>query len=449
MQYQIETKTVEEYLIAFPIKMEEVDKVIGRPTFTKINKVIVAIKRNCIAMDDTRSRVGKLHCIMNSQHLETGGIGIPPSVNPGPATFAGLASAAARDNYIIDHTAQMAQWQADCNVKEACKRFLVSRFEPVYFQELADPVTDFKQVSVRDMLRHLTTRYPPTPDETQLQEAILQEDWDPNNHIENLFQSVREGVETLLAMGAITVVDLDKTYIKYVYYAIRGSGQFDAACIKWNLLPAIDRQTIAQIRAYFTKKYDIFDASQNSLHQAGVANSVQLQEILQATNDGLISVRDIIRDNKEEVDTFKSTILQMVKAKNNDTVDDTATTFSAMTAHSALQEQNHQRRMAELEALIRSNNSGGGGGRDGGGRGGGRGRGNQTYRRWSDGPANATKTSKYYPNDNYCWKHGYDCSNKHHSGTCRDTVPGHQAAATGANPMGGSMKDKEFSKWKD
>jgi hypothetical protein len=32
MQYQIITKMVEEYLIAFPIKMKEVDKVIGRWT---------------------------------------------------------------------------------------------------------------------------------------------------------------------------------------------------------------------------------------------------------------------------------------------------------------------------------------------------------------------------------------------------------------------------------
>jgi hypothetical protein len=60
MQYQITTKTVEEYLIAFPIKMEEVDRVIGRPTFTIVNRVTVALKTNCIAMEDPRSRVGRL-----------------------------------------------------------------------------------------------------------------------------------------------------------------------------------------------------------------------------------------------------------------------------------------------------------------------------------------------------------------------------------------------------
>jgi hypothetical protein len=54
MQYQITTKTAEEYLTAFPIQTGEVDKVIGRPTFTKANKMMVALKTNCIALEDAR-----------------------------------------------------------------------------------------------------------------------------------------------------------------------------------------------------------------------------------------------------------------------------------------------------------------------------------------------------------------------------------------------------------
>jgi hypothetical protein len=67
MQYQITTKTVEEYLTAFPIKMEEVNKVLGRPNFTKVNRVTVTLKTNCIAMEDPRSMVGRIHCIVNYQ----------------------------------------------------------------------------------------------------------------------------------------------------------------------------------------------------------------------------------------------------------------------------------------------------------------------------------------------------------------------------------------------
>jgi hypothetical protein len=106
--------------------MEEVDKVTGIPNFTKVNRVIVALKTNCIAMEHPRSMVGRLHCIVNSQHLEQGGVGIPASINPGTPTIVGLADALARENYMLYHMTRRAQWQSDFNVKEACKRYLVS-----------------------------------------------------------------------------------------------------------------------------------------------------------------------------------------------------------------------------------------------------------------------------------------------------------------------------------
>ena len=137
-------------------------------------------------------------------------------------------------------------------------------------------------------------------------------------------------------------------------------------------------------------------------------------------------------------------------------MDDNATTFSAMTANSAVQD----RRIAELEALLRTSaltttsatGTGGGRGGRGGGRGGRGGRGGNNagggvYKSRADGPTNCTKNSKFYTAETYCWSHGYDCSTRHHSGSYFRKEPGHMDAATGDNPMGGSIKDKEFSKW--
>jgi hypothetical protein len=49
---------------------------------------------------------------------------------------------------------------------------------------------------------------------------------------------------------------------------------------------------MGQIRTFFAKKCDVYDAQTNLLHSAGVANNVQLQELREVTTDGLISVRD-------------------------------------------------------------------------------------------------------------------------------------------------------------
>jgi hypothetical protein len=204
--------------------------------------------------------------------------------------------------------------------------------------------------------------------------------------------------------------------------------------------------TLLQIKTYFGDKYKVFDAQRLSLPQAGVANSVQLQEEQQAT-------RDAIRTLREDQADSNTAIIHMVQDKTDGGLDDAATAFSAMTAHPALKDK----RIEELEAQnsqLRSNTTlpgrDGNPGRGGGtGRGTGRGRGRGSYRVRSDGPPNSTKTGPYWPNDNYCWTHGYDCAKNHDSRSCEYQAPGHQVSAAGGTPMGGSIKDKEFSKWKN
>jgi hypothetical protein len=158
----------------------------------------------------------------------------------------------------------------------------------------------------------------------------------------------------------------------------------------------------------------------------------------------------------------------MVAARSTtggDGIDDNVTAFSALTASSAVKD----RRIIDLELQLRRANtstipppSGGdsafpwrggggcsrGGGRGGAGRGGAsRGGASRGYQSRADGPENMTKNSKYWNDDIYCWTCGYDCSKNHDSTTCNHEATGHQFAATGANPMGKSIKDKEYSKW--
>jgi hypothetical protein len=212
---------------------------------------------------------------------------------------------------------------------------------------------------------------------------------------------------------------------------------------------------------------------------AGVANSAQqVQELEQAIRSGFISIKE--RQEEQDAvnarqDAINASVLQMVASRSADGMDDNATAFSAMTASSAVKD----RRIKDLEAQLRRANSNsntgppptggssggsafpwrgsGGGGRGssgsgsggrGTGRNGGRGSGarGRNYRSKADGPANMTKHSKYWKADTYCWSCGYDCSKNYDSKTCEYKALGHQDAATGANPLGGSTKDKGILK---
>ena len=208
---------------------------------------------------------------------------------------------------------------------------------------------------------------------------------------------------------------------------------FEEACIKWKALPAADKTINRQCRAFFSKKYNVYHTSQNSLALAGVANSVQqVQELEQVTHNGFCAIGERHEEqsavnNRQEA--INASVMQMIAARGSDGVDNNVTAFLAMTANSAVQD----RRIAELEALLRtsaitasppSTGGGTGGGRGGRGRGrgrggagrggGGRGTGNNggsgrgSNRSRADGPANMTKNSKYWTAETYCWSCGYD-----------------------------------------
>jgi hypothetical protein len=103
-------KTVEEYLLAFPIQMEEVDKITDCPTFKSCNRIIKALKTNCISIEDEQSDLDKLHCIIDTENMEDDAIAIAASINPGPLSFDNLADTqAAKDSYFFDHVDQGAR----------------------------------------------------------------------------------------------------------------------------------------------------------------------------------------------------------------------------------------------------------------------------------------------------------------------------------------------------
>ena len=61
------------------------------------------------------------------------------------------------------------------------------------------------------------------------------------------------------------------------------------------------------------------------------------------------------------------------------------------------------------------------------------------------GTSNANRDLNYDPNG-YCWTHGYRVHKNHNSANCKSKAPGHQDAATRANLMGGSTKNKDWVK---
>jgi uncharacterized protein YqfB (UPF0267 family) len=101
-----------------------------------------------------------------------------------------MATAEMRAIHMVQYSVKKAHWEADENIKEACKIFLLSRFKPVYLQALSDSITEIKNVTVKELIEYISNKYPPAQEEINAVEATLRDQWDRTNHIENLFVSI-------------------------------------------------------------------------------------------------------------------------------------------------------------------------------------------------------------------------------------------------------------------
>ena len=131
----------------------------------------------------------------------------------------------------------------DRNVEEAMKKFIISNFDEVYFDELNDKRFGYKGVTTRDLLDLLIADYPATPEERSAVKKLIDTDWDRNQHIVKRFLYLKKHLTTLAKMkGAVTYTDDD--FIEALYMAVQKTKQFTKACAKWKQLPALDLSLI-------------------------------------------------------------------------------------------------------------------------------------------------------------------------------------------------------------
>ena len=433
----------------------DVPKVLGKPSFTAAKPVMDAVETNLIAMTDRRdTQYGKLHLMEDTSLLPNGpALQVVQSADQGePLPYVHPTTVRERQNYLHEYRKDQEYWLNDQNTEEALKKFIISRFDEVYFDDLKDTRFGYKGVTTRDLIDLLIADFPATPEERSAVKKLIEADWDPNQHIVKLYSYLKENLTTLAKMRGI-VPYTNEEFVEALYMAVQKTKQFTKACAKWKRKPAVDRATEAQARTYFKDVYEIFDLERDSFHELGIANNVVIQEKMDslaaenaAIKQELASDRATSKQYHQIFDHAMSMTRGTEPATESDRDDNTLQTqWSAFTASQAANTESQfadMRRQLERmttggtppPAIIDTANKNGGKKRKG---------------PLSDGPEGTTKTKKFYKTcDNACWSCGYDVSKLHDSGNCRKKKTGHIDSHTGDNPQAGaSQKDKEFSKW--
>ena len=220
-------------------------------------------------------------------------------------------------------------------------------------------------------------------------------------------------------------------FIESAYMVVKNTKQFTKACERWKRLPAADRRTEKQFRKYFLNKYNEFDAEQDTLHDAGIANAV-LEEAIAKNEAKLTALKAHIVEQSAANDKYHAVIDTAMSVQTETQLTEDTTVMSQLTAMTV----QHQKEMAALRTQMTQFMAATPGAPQ------------QCYLANAGAPAPGRRTTKRHANCNACWTHGYDIHNNHTSENCKTPKLGHVRTHTGDNPApGASKRGKQLSKW--
>ena len=147
--------TPEDYTKLFKIKKNDVQRIVGKPTYATVKPILDAVEINLINMNDQRDAIwGKLHILEDTSILANGPPAvIPASVNQGEQIpWVVPITNRQRETYLIEYFKLQNNWLDDQAAQEALKEFILSRIDKIYMRELHTAKIDTRESHYGNLL---------------------------------------------------------------------------------------------------------------------------------------------------------------------------------------------------------------------------------------------------------------------------------------------------------
>ena len=118
------------------------------------------------------------------------------------------------------------------NAEEACKKLIISIIDAVYLEPLWEPKFEYKGKTLRQFLDLLIDEFHATLEEQAAVKALIEQAWDPNEHIVKLFPRLRKQL-TILGEMKNVIPYPEEDFAEALYMVVQKTKQFPKACTKW------------------------------------------------------------------------------------------------------------------------------------------------------------------------------------------------------------------------
>ena len=130
--------------------------------------------------------------------------------------------------------------------------------DEAHFAEIKDSRTGFRGLTVSDIIAYCERTFLPEPEDNRIVEDMLREEWDPGEHISTLWAKMQRKFRlfAVIERGPGSTYT-DREFVKYTYLTIEATKEFTEDCEKWKLRILGMRNTEAQLKAHFSKAYNL------------------------------------------------------------------------------------------------------------------------------------------------------------------------------------------------
>jgi hypothetical protein len=260
--------------------------------------------------------------------------------------------------------------------------------DTIFLKPIENHITGFLRVTARTMLQYLFNAYGNiTPQQLDVNDKIMKEQWDPSTPIIYLFSKIQYGLDKADAGNAAYTVN---QVLAIAFNHVFRTGTMQSACERWAALSPMNK-TWVNFQDMFTSAHDTYETLTAQSGGYHGANNVQAQETEKFYNKTAEAFSNLAMAATTDKDLL-STLTSM-----NSTLTNQLATKDKIIA--ASQEQLRSSRAPNMAPSHRQ--------------------------------PSADKAKRY------CWTHGIRVSSNHNRSNCTNPGEGHKSDATRENKMGG------------
>jgi len=214
----------------------EIQPVQGPPSFATIKDINVNLNANAASVHSSLGdgNLGYLYLTVTDAVYETLSEEVPFVEPANPGTLPNIPP-----NVSVRQAADI-QRSFDENRRvfneytmtdKALKQQLLSAIVDIYIKALKNPISAYSAISTKQILAHLYKRYGQlTPQDLKINGGNMNQPYDPNQLIENLF----EQIESLVEIAATALASYNRAQIVNVAYTIiLNTNVFQETCREW------------------------------------------------------------------------------------------------------------------------------------------------------------------------------------------------------------------------